>query len=77
MVVMYFYIQVEFIKPFRFLCQGCCETARGDQTTKISEVTKPHTPWVSQNSPQTNSQQRSRYLVFNNAKNTYPLFIYL
>ena len=30
-----------------FLCHDDCEAARDDWITKISEITKPHTPWVS------------------------------
>ena len=33
---------------FCVLCRDDCESARDDWTTKFSEVTKPHTQWVSQ-----------------------------
>ena len=38
------------------MCHDDCEVTRDDWINKISKVTKPHTPWVSQNRLQTNSQ---------------------
>ena len=43
--------------------------SRGDWITKISEVTKPFTLWVSQNRPEQNHKKCRRYSVSKNRKN--------